>query len=734
MIPSVGQAREFLADTSPDKRNKLVDRLLAAPQFARFMAYVFDVWLMERRPDKGISHDDWQEYLFQSFAQHKPFDQLARELIAADGSNGDQRVRAKFLLDRDCDPNGLVRDVGRMFLGRDLQCAQCHDHPLVDDYHQGEYYGLSALLQRTYLYTDKQNGNVLYVGERAAGLPEFHSVFEPDDPQRLAIACVAGKVPIDLPFADVTSEYVVPPAENVRSVPRFSLRAELATHMTVDNPAFDRSIANRLWSHLFGKGLVDPVDMHHGDNPPTHPELLDMLASAIRELHYDVGQMLAALAKTKAYQRSIDPPPIEQIVAARQGIEQTFHDSPNDIAQREAGLEACEAEVQAAHKTRRETETLVNTLLRSVIELRGNLTKMIDEVAKQRAELESVTKQLSVERTKAQLVGDAAEKTKAALEKVPDDAQVKSAADALSSKTAALSESVNGLSAKHNELIGQLEQTERTLEQRRTDLSTAQQQLAEANQPLKAAHRQWLESMEHRDFQKAHLALARRRQQLAKGLVQLADLTEITPTEPDEIDRAYDGVVQDWARFIAVATPRPLSPEQLAWSCWQATGQLQFEQQAALDEWIQKHPAPSNLDPTSQGERQAKLEREVRRALSNRLAGTVDQFARLFGGAAGQVQTDFHATADQALFLANGGTILNILSPREENLSARLNKTSDVKSLADELYLSVLSRRPSAGEEEAVKLYLAERGDQREPAVRELAWSLLTSAEFRFYR
>ena len=87
---------------------------------------------------------------------------------------------------------------------------------------------------------------------------------------------------------------------------------------------------------------------------------------------------------------------------------------------------------------------------------------------------------------------------------------------------------------------------------------------------------------------------------------------------------------------------------------------------AALQEWLQQHPAPINLDPTTQAERQDQQEREVRRALSVRLSGAMNQFAQLFGGAAGQVQTEFHATADQALFLANGGTLLNLLAPREQ--------------------------------------------------------------------
>src|SRR5690606_35626623 len=100
---------------------------------ARRMQYAFDVMLQERRPDKYVPDNEWQEYLFTSFVENKPYDQLAREILAADGRDPKFRAPAKFYLERGVEPNLLTRDVGRLFLGRDMQCAQCHDHPLVSD-------------------------------------------------------------------------------------------------------------------------------------------------------------------------------------------------------------------------------------------------------------------------------------------------------------------------------------------------------------------------------------------------------------------------------------------------------------------------------------------------------------------------------------------------------------------------------------------------------------------------
>ncbi len=121
-IPSPAAAREFLDDKSPEKRAALVDRLLAGSAYPRHMAGVFNVMLMERRADKVIPQAEWQQYLRASLASNKPYNQLAREILAADGTDSVLRPAAKFYLDRDGDPNLLTRDVGRIFFGRDFQC------------------------------------------------------------------------------------------------------------------------------------------------------------------------------------------------------------------------------------------------------------------------------------------------------------------------------------------------------------------------------------------------------------------------------------------------------------------------------------------------------------------------------------------------------------------------------------------------------------------------------------
>ena len=301
MIPSADQARQFVADKSTGKREKLIDHLLSSPQYPRRMQYVFDTMLMERRPDKHVTADEWRDYLLRSFAQNKPWDQLVTELLTADGADETTRPAAKFLLDREMKIDDVTRDLGRIFLGRDLQCAQCHNHPNIDDYLQRHYYGISAFLNRSYLFTDPKSEQAS-IGEKADGNVTFTSVFTSESgetPPRLL-----DLPPVEDPL-DASELYTVKPEKEVRSVPVYSRRLQLAVAMTDPaNVAFRRNIANRLWAMMLGRGIVEPVDMWHEDNPPSHPALLDLLADALAEHQYDIRYLLREIALTKTYQRS----------------------------------------------------------------------------------------------------------------------------------------------------------------------------------------------------------------------------------------------------------------------------------------------------------------------------------------------------------------------------------------------------------------------------------------------
>ncbi|MCS7469612.1 DUF1549 and DUF1553 domain-containing protein [Stieleria sp. ICT_E10.1] len=300
-IPTAKEVREFLADSAPDKRTRLVDRLLGSPQYARRMQYVFDTMLMERRPNKHVTAEQWHAYLKDSFLQNKSWRQLSQELLSADGADEQSRAAARFLLDRELNVDQVTRDIGRIFLGRDLECAQCHDHPALDDYLQRHYYGLAAFIKRSYLVQDPKTKKSS-IGEKAEGDVEFTSVFTSETDQTAPRMLDAPPI-IDPPPGEQL--YTVKPEKNVRAIPVYSRRLQLAKSITDDaNRAFRENIANRMWALMMGRGLVDPVDMWHAQNPPTHPKLLNLLADSLLEHDYDLRYLLRELALTDTYQRS----------------------------------------------------------------------------------------------------------------------------------------------------------------------------------------------------------------------------------------------------------------------------------------------------------------------------------------------------------------------------------------------------------------------------------------------
>jgi hypothetical protein len=462
-IPSSAEAREFLADKSPDKRAKLIDRLLAAPEYPRRMRELWNVMLMERL---GVS-PDWDKYLEDSFAANKPWDVLVREMLRGDeGENGSLRGSTFFYTKRlenygqnPVDKDGLARDIGRLFLGVDLQCAGCHNHLFIKDYKQQDYQGLFAFIENTNLQAGPKPSltETLMTKKR-----EFNSVFEPDK-KKATGPKLLGDDEVTIPVLKKGEEFAVPPdaRKRIPGVPKFSPRRELAERLPrPENAAFKRNVANRLWWIMMGRGLVEPLDQHHSENPPSHPEVLSLIADEFAAAKFDMKGMLRELALSRTYQRS--------------------------------------SAVPASVKLPRES--------------------------------------------------------------------------------------------------------------------------------------------------------------------------------------------------FLVANEKGLSAEQLAESVWRAVGV--------------SRPVPA----------------EMNKALA--------EFLKAFANPAREPEMEFRSSVKAALFMSNSELVVSWLEPKDGNLTDRLTKLADAKQLADELYLSVLTRLPSEEESSAVTAYLAKRADNRAQAIKNLAWSLLASTEF----
>jgi hypothetical protein len=308
--PSAEEKKKFLADKSGEKRAKLIGQLVAAPRFAEQMAEAFNIQLMERNGD----NDEWRKYLTESFRANKPWDQMAREILGPDFKDEKTRGAGWFATRRldkvgqqDTDYPGLTRDAGRLFLGVDLQCCQCHKHLTVKDYKQVDFNGLFVAFQNTKLQPAGGDYKTPWLQEGLmTNKYEFVSVLS-------SVKGATGpRVPlgveVEIPaYATKDELWAVPPDPKTRKagVPKFSPLRELAARIaSPENPLFARNIANRIWWQLMGRGLVEPLDLHHSDNPPSHPELLDLLAKELVAHKFDLQWLVRELALTQTYQRT----------------------------------------------------------------------------------------------------------------------------------------------------------------------------------------------------------------------------------------------------------------------------------------------------------------------------------------------------------------------------------------------------------------------------------------------
>jgi len=301
IIPSASEVRSFLADTSTDKRSKLIDRLLASDGLVRHMVTSLDVLLMDRRPEKHVKQAEWQEYLRSSLATGKPYDRLVAEILGADGVDAEKRAPAKFFLDRDGEPNVIAKDIGRIFLGMNLTCCQCHDHPLIDAYKQEHYYGIFAFLNRSFVYSGKDT-KAAVLAEKGEGDVTFQSVFLAKVMKTTGPRLPDGPA-LSEPHFEKGAEYVVAFKPGEKPQPKFSRRAHLAKELT-SHPRFARTAANRLWAQFLGRGIVHPLELDHEANPPSHPELLAALAEEFVACKFDVKTLVREIVSSETYQKS----------------------------------------------------------------------------------------------------------------------------------------------------------------------------------------------------------------------------------------------------------------------------------------------------------------------------------------------------------------------------------------------------------------------------------------------
>lgn len=287
-LPTVEEARAFLDDRDPNKREKLIDALLARPEYADFWA---NKWADLIRPNpyragiKAVYNLD--AWLRESFRENKPYDRFVYELVTATGSTFRD---GPTVMHRDRrDPEEITTMVSQLFLGVRLDCAKCHHHPF-EIWSQDDFYSFAAFFSR--------------VGHRGQGISAPISggeeiIYLSEKPFRGDVKHpVTGKAMVPKPL--LGKEQVIDTTQDPRRV--------LASWMIApENPFFAKVMANRVWADLMGRGIVDPVDDLRATNPPSNEPLLDALADDFKKNKFDIKKLIRTICTSHAYGLSSIP-------------------------------------------------------------------------------------------------------------------------------------------------------------------------------------------------------------------------------------------------------------------------------------------------------------------------------------------------------------------------------------------------------------------------------------------
>ncbi len=277
-LPTATEARRFLDDKNPAKRSALVDELLERPEFADFWTMEWADTLRVERTVLGHKRAyAMYRWIRDSFAQNKPFDQFARELLTAEGQLGDTGPANFYKVVTK--PGETASSLSQVFLGIRIACAECHHHPF-DRWSQSDYYGMQAFFTQLSIRPTGRGDVLLAQGDPVTKHPRTGDTVHPH------------------PLG----------TEMPESAPTGDRRTVLADWMTSPkNPWFAKNIANRVWAHMFGRGVIDPIDDMRETNPPSNPELLDALARHVAEQKFDLKQLIRTIAASYTYQQASRP-------------------------------------------------------------------------------------------------------------------------------------------------------------------------------------------------------------------------------------------------------------------------------------------------------------------------------------------------------------------------------------------------------------------------------------------
>lgn len=287
VLPTPEESRTFLSSTEPDKRDKLIDTLLARPEFVDYWTYRWADMLMISgrllRPEAVKSYYLW---LRDRVAQNTPWDELARQLVTASGDSLTNGATNFFAVNQE--PETMAENVSQTFLALSINCAKCHNHPL-EKWTNDQYYAFANLFSRV-----RAKG---WGGDTRSG-DGIRTLFV--EPRGELLQPRTGKPQLPAPLDGDTLDPNDPGDR----------RYHLAKWLTApENPYFTRTIANRVWAAFFGMGIVEPVDDLRASNPASNEPLLEALAETLVDNGYDLKALMRLILQSETYQRSSDTLP-----------------------------------------------------------------------------------------------------------------------------------------------------------------------------------------------------------------------------------------------------------------------------------------------------------------------------------------------------------------------------------------------------------------------------------------
>ena len=282
-IPTVAEVDRFVKDESEHKRRKLIDDLLDDPRYVRHWSTVWSNLLVGRKPSRNVNRPALEKFLRDSLHRNRPWKEIVIDLVAAEGST-DSNGAANFLvahLNNQAVPATAV--TARLFLGLQVQCTQCHDHPF-NNWKQNQFWELNSFFKQTAVARKKtkpgKRSKTELVNKPVGGYTYYQ---QRNFVIRVAVPRYgATKVPLDA---------------------NINRRKELARLMFEDeDKQVARALVNRLWARFFGYGFTRPIDDMGPHNPPSHPELLDRLSEEFIASGYDLKRLIRFIVNSKAYQ------------------------------------------------------------------------------------------------------------------------------------------------------------------------------------------------------------------------------------------------------------------------------------------------------------------------------------------------------------------------------------------------------------------------------------------------